>query len=314
MRIAGTSYTASMASQINLLAGRQFKLQGQAATGQSITAPEDDPAGMAQALGLQADNSSTAQYAQNISTLQNRSDLIASALQQLKTISDRVSELATESSDTVSTPTELQANATETTQLIKQAVQIMNAKDGDQYLFGGTASGQPPFVAASNANGNITGVTYQGNTSITDHEIGQNSTISIDAPGANSSGSGARGVVTDSRYGADFFNHMISLQNHLVAGDTNSIRTVDLNALGKDEDNIINQVSSNGAVQLRLETAASAASTRKSSLNASLNTVAGADLAETLTKLTQAQNAYQIALQSSASILQLRTSLLASIR
>src|SRR4051812_47343048 len=117
MRIAGTSYTNSMASQINALAGRQYKLQNQATTGQSITAPEDDPAGMAQALGLQADRSNTAQYSQNIATLQNHSDLIANALQQLKTISDRVSELATESSDTLSTPAELQANAAETTQI-----------------------------------------------------------------------------------------------------------------------------------------------------------------------------------------------------
>ena len=95
MRIAGTSYTESMANQINLLAGRQYKLQNQATTGQSITAPEDDPAGMVQALGLQADGATVAQYAKNISTLQNRSDLVASALQQLKTISDRIGELAT---------------------------------------------------------------------------------------------------------------------------------------------------------------------------------------------------------------------------
>jgi len=313
MRVAGTSYTDSMASQINLLTGRQYKLQNQATTGQRITAPEDDPAAMAQALGLQADNSSTAQYAQNISTLQNHSDLVANALQQLKTISDRVGELATQSADTLSTPAELQANASETTQLIKQAVQIMNTKDGDQYIFGGTASGQSPFVAVTDASGNVTGVTYQGNSSVTDHEIGQSSSVTVDVPGANTSGSGARGVITDSRYGADFFNHMISLQNHLLAGDTNSINTVDQPALAKDEDNIINQVSNNGAVQLRLEVAASAATTQQSSLNTSLNTVAGANLADTLTKLTQAQNAYQVALQSSASILQLRSSLLASL-
>lgn len=312
MRVAGTSYTDSMASQINLLAGRQYKLQSQATTGQSITSPEDDPAGMAQALGLQADNSSVAQYAQNISTLQNRSTLVANALQQLKTISDRVGELATQS-DSLTSPAALQANATETTQLIKHAVEIMNTKDGDQYLFAGTDSGQAPFAAATDASGNVTSVTYQGNTAVTDTEIGQNSTITVDVPGANSSGSGARGVITDSRYGADFFNHMISLQNHLLASDTSSIHSVDQPALAKDEDNIIYQVSNNGAVQSRLDVAASAATTRQSAISASLNTVAGADLAETLTKLTQAQNAYQIAMQSSASILQLRSSLLSSL-
>jgi len=313
MRIAGTSYNDSMTNQINLLVGRQYKLQSQATTGQSITAPEDDPAGMTQALGLQADNSTTTQYAQNISTLQSRSDLISSALQQLKTISDRVSELATQSADSLSSSAEMQANASETTQLINQAVQIMNTKDGDQYLFGGTASGQPPYVATTDANGNVTGVTYQGNSSVTDHEIGQNSTVTVDAPGENTSGSGASGVITDSRNGADFFNHMISLQNHLLAGDTNSINTVDQPALAKDEDNIINQISNNGAVQTRLEVAASAASTRQSSLATSLDTVAGADLADTLTKLSEAQNAYQAAMDCSSSIQKLRTSMLSSI-
>jgi flagellar hook-associated protein 3 FlgL len=312
MRIAGTSYTQSMTSQINVLAARQFKLQNQATTGQSIQAPEDDPAGMAQALGLQAESSNVAQYAENISTLQNRSALVGNALQQLKTITDRVSELATQS-DSLSSPDQLQANASETTQLIQQAVQVMNSKDGDQYLFGGTTSGQPPFVATTDANGNVTGVTYQGNTSVTENEIGQNSTVTVDVPGENNSGSGPRGLIGDSRYGADLFNHMISLQNHLLAGDTAAINTIDQPALTKDEDNLIYQVSGNGAVQSRLEVAAAMASTQQTSLTNSLSTVAGADLTQTLTQLSQAQNAYQIALQSSSTIMQLKTSLLSSL-
>jgi flagellar hook-associated protein 3 FlgL len=312
MRIAGTSYTQSMTSQINVLAARQFKLQNQATTGQSIQAPEDDPAGMAQALGLQAESSNVAQYAENISTLQNRSALVGNALQQLKTITDRVSELATQS-DSLSSPDQLQANASETTQLIQQAVQVMNSKDGDQYLFGGTTSGQPPFAATTDANGNVTGVTYQGNTSVTENEIGQNSTVTVDVPGENNSGSGPRGLIGDSRYGADLFNHMISLQNHLLAGDTAAINTTDQPALTKDEDNLIYQVSGNGAVQSRLEVAAAMASTQQTSLTNSLSTVAGADLTQTLTQLSQAQNAYQIALQSSSTIMQLKTSLLSSL-
>jgi flagellar hook-associated protein 3 FlgL len=309
MRVAGTSYTESMTNQINLLAGRQLQLQNQATTGQSVTAPADDPAAMATALGLQAQNSNIGQYGQNITTLQNRATLVGNALQQLKTITDRVSEIATQSDD-LSSPSELQANAAETTQLIQQAVQVLNSKDGDQYLFGGTASGQPPFVATTDANGNVTGVAYQGNTGVTDNEIGQNSTVSVDIPGANTSGAGARGLVTDSRYGADLFNHMISLQNNLLAGNTAAITNTDTHNLSNDSDNIIYQVSNNGAVQTRLEVAASAISTQQTALNNSLNSVAGADLTTTLSQLTQTQNAYQIALQSTSQILQLKTSLL----
>src|SRR6185312_16642118 len=136
--------------------------------------------------------------------------------------------------------------------LIKQAADIMNTKDGDSYLFGGTASDKPPYVVATDANGNVTGVTYQGNASVAETEIGQNITASVDVPGENNSGSGARGVITDSRYGADFFNHLISFQNDLLAGNTNAIMTTDTPALGKDEDNLVYQVGENGAVGARL--------------------------------------------------------------
>lgn len=312
MRIAGTSYSTSMSTQINSLAAQQFKLQNQATTGQSITAPEDDPSGMVQALGLQADSATVAQYAKNISTLQSRSDSVANALQQLKTISDRIGELSTQSDDTAS-PAQLQANAVETTQLIKQAVDIMNTKGTDGYLFGGTASDQPPYVMTTDANGNVTGVTYQGNSNVTQTEIGQNIEVSVDVPGENNSGSGARGMITDSRYGADFFNHMISFQNDLLAGDKSAIATTDRPNLSKDEDNIIYQIAENGAVGARLVASASAANTRQSSLNTSLTNVAGADLTQTITQLTQAENSYQLAMQSASSIMQLRTSLLASI-
>ena len=80
MRIAGTSFTDSMVSQLNLLSTRQYQLQNQATTGQTISAPSDDPAGMALALNLQADSSAVTQYSQNISTLQNRAAISGNAL------------------------------------------------------------------------------------------------------------------------------------------------------------------------------------------------------------------------------------------
>jgi flagellin-like hook-associated protein FlgL len=132
-------------------------------------------------------------------------------------------------------------------------------------------------------------------------------------PGANNSGSGARGVISDSRYGADFFNHLISFQNNLLANNKTAIATTDRPALSKDEDNLVYQAAENGAVGARLVASASAATAKQSSLNASLNSVAGADLTETITQLTQASNAYQIAMQSSASIMQMRTTLLSSL-
>jgi flagellar hook-associated protein 3 FlgL len=312
MRIAGTSFTDSMVSQLNLLSAREYQLQNQATTGQSISAPADDPAGIAQALDLQAQNSAVTQYAQNISTLQTNATIAGNALTSLQTITNQASEIAIQA-DGTSTPAQLQADASQVTQLIKQAAQLMNSQSGSQYLFGGTNSSQAPFTVSTDADGNVTAVNYQGNSSVAQSEIAQNTTMAVDVPGANSSGSGARGVVSDSRSGADLFNHLISLQNNLLAGNTSAITATDVPNLSKDDDNVIWQVANNGAVQSRLQAAAAFASTSQTGLQQNLSNVAGADLTQTLTQLSQEQNAYQIALQTSSQILQMQQSVLNSL-
>ena len=309
MRIAGTSYTDSLVSQLNFLTSQQYQLQSQVSTGLRIQAPEDDPAGMAQALGLETDTAAATQYAQNISTLQTGANTAYSAMQQIKTISDRAGEIAT-LADGTKTPTELQAYATEVNQLIQQAVQLANGKNGDHYIFSGTKSDTPPFSATTDASGNVTAVTYQGNTNVAQTEIAQGTTLAIDTPGANTTGSGPRGLLTDSRYGADFFNHLISLQKDLASGNTANISKVDQPALTKDEDNLIYQISNNGVLQSRLDSAATSNSNLQSSLQQSLTKVAGVDMTKAITDLSQAQSTYQAALASSSVLLQLQQTVL----
>jgi flagellar hook-associated protein 3 FlgL len=309
MRIAGPSYTASMVNQLNQLEVQQYQLQNEAATGQSIQLPSDNPTGMQTALNLQTAYSNSSQYAQNISTLQTQATTVGNAMQQLQTIVEQAGEIAT-SADGTSSSASLQADAAQVTQLIQQAVQVLNTQNGDQYVFGGTASSQPPFTLTTDANGNVTAVTYNGNTSVTQNQIAENTTIAVDVPGENNTGSGPTGLVSDSRTGTNLFNDLISLQNDLLAGNTTAISSTDGPALTTDQNNIIYQVASNGAIQSRLSLAASAASTNQTSLQESLTNVAGANLTQTLTNLTQTQNAYQAALQTTSSILQLKQYLL----
>ena len=309
MRVTGNSFTTSLINQLNSLAARQYRLQNEAASGLRIQAPSDDPTGMQQALDLQAESSAVTQFAQNITALQNRANAAYSGISALQILSNRIGDIATGVDGTTS-PSAMQADATEVTQLIQQAVQILNAKNGDQYIFGGTASGQPPFSVTTDANGNVTAVTYNGNSDVTEGQIDSGTTLAVDVPGENNTGSGARGLVADSRYGADFFAHLISLQNDLLAGDSNAVTTTDAPALQQDADNLNYHVANNGAIQARLSAAASLLSSRQDGLQTSLTNVAGANLTQTLVQLSQAQNAYQAALQSSATILQLQSSLL----
>jgi len=112
-------------------------------------------------------------------------------------------------------------------------------------------------------------------------------------------------LITDSRTGADFFNHLIALQNDLLAGNTTAIQSTDLTALQADEQNIVGQIATTGALQSRMDAAQSIAEGRSASLDKLISGQADADMATVMVQLNQAQTAYQAALQSGARLLNL---------
>jgi flagellar hook-associated protein 3 FlgL len=253
-------------------------------------------------LAVRAGNSTLNRDARNVSILRNRASTAFDSLKAIKTISDRAGEIATLADGTRS-PKELQAYAAEITQLIKRGAQLTNVQHNGDYIFSGTKTDRPPYVVATDANGNVTSVTYQGNAHIAQTGIGQGVTGAVDVPGENTTGSGPRGLITDSRNSADFFNHLISLQNHLRAGDTDAIAATDRPALGTDEDNLIFNIAENGAVQMRFDTGVSSLSTRSLSVGQLISNEADADLSQTLVQLNQTQTAYQAALQSASIVM-----------
>lgn len=304
MRVTSNTFTSDLIAQLGSLSQQQARLQSQAATGQRITLPEDDPASIGRVLNMQTEAAGVAQYQSNIQSQQQISETNFGVIQSLKKISDRAGEIATLADGTKS-PEELQAYGAEITQLIRQAVQVSNTQNNGNYLLSGTMTDTPPFALTDGADGTVAGVSYQGNSSTNQTEVAEGVTVSAQTVGANTSGSGPRGLITDDRVGADFFNHLISLQNNLLAGDANAVANTDRPALSKDEDNLLYQVASNGAVQARLETAATTATNRTSSLEKSVSQEADADLSQTLVKLSQTQTAYQAAMQTGARVLNL---------
>jgi len=307
MRVATNSYTDSMLNQFNVLKNRLSTLQNQSSTGLSVQSPSDNPTAMQNTLQYLSDKAAQTQYSSNISTLQTRATSVSNVIESIQTLTSRAAEIATSAGSGTASQSDLDNYASEVQQLIQEAAQLMNTKDSStgQYLFGGTNSTQSPYVATTDADGNITGVTYQGNSSVNQTEIASGVSVSVDVPGENTGTSGARGLITDGTSGADLFNHLIALQNDLTSGDTSTITGTDSANLQKDEDNQLYQISNNGSVQIHLTSAATFASNQSTSLDNMITNSTGASLADTLVQLTQAQTAYQAALQSSATIMQL---------
>ena len=302
MRVTANTFPNSLLDQLTSLSLRQNKLQNQAATGQRVQLPEDDPVAMRRILDLQAEGRSVGQYQRNIARLQEQAAASFDSIKGLKTTLDKAREISI-SADGVKSQEQRNIYANQVTALIKQAVQEANAKNRGDYLFSGTRSDQAAFALATDANGNVTAVTYQGNATLAESEIASGTTLSAQTVGENTSGSGPRGLITDTRSGADLFNHLISLQNNLLSGNVAAIENTDRANLGRDEDNFLFHVGSNGAIQARLSAGTARASSRGDALETLISGEADADLAQTLVRLNQTQTAYQAALQSAGKIL-----------
>jgi flagellar hook-associated protein 3 FlgL len=306
MRIASSSFSYNFLNQIQQLEQQQNTLQEQASSGLKMTLPEDNPSVMAQVLNLQSDAASNTQYQNNITQLQSAATTSGTAMSNLQTLVNQVNDIATEASSGTTASAQLSGYATEMASLIQQAVQLGNTQDSDgNYIFSGTASNTKPFVATTDTDGNITSVSYQGNTDVAESQIASSTMISAKVPGQNTSGSGAAGLFADSRTGADLFSHMIALQQDLSSGNTTAIGATDAPALSKDEDNIINQISANGVMQSALTAAGTAATAQSTNITTQISGDTNANLAQTITALDQTQTAYQAALESGTMVMKL---------
>jgi len=307
MRVATNAYTNGMLNQFNLLAAQQQNLQSQVSTGLSVSAPSDNPAAMENTLNYLSNQATQTQYSANIATLQTRATSVDSVLQSLQTISSRAGEIATSAGGATTSQSDLNNYADEVNTLINQVVNAANTKDPStgKYLFGGTASDTAPFTTTTDANGDVTAVTYNGNNAVNQAQIGAGMTASADVPGANITGTGPRGLITDSTSGADFLNHLIALRNDLTAGNTTAITNTDSANLQKDENNIAYQVANNGVLQNQLTAASNFASSSSQNLSSMISKASSADLMNTMVQLNQAQTAYQAALASGSKIMSL---------
>ncbi|MGV3754737.1 MAG: flagellin [Verrucomicrobiota bacterium] len=303
MRITFSTFPNALVPQLGTLASRQTKLQTEAATGQRVQSASDDPVAMRRVLDLQTEAQSMGQYQRNITRMQEVAGAAFTAMRSLQKVTDRASEIAT-LADGLKSPAELKIYAAEVNQLIQQAVETANTKNRGDHLFAGTKNDQPPFTTSLDAGGQVIGVTYQGNDSVAGSEITPGLTVAVQPPGVNTSGSGPQGLLADSRNGSDLFAHLLSLRDHLLAGDVTGV-AADQQNLARDEENLMQQYGLNGSVQSRLEVTSARISGQLLALESVVSQEVDADLAETLVRLNETQTAYQAALQSGSSIMRL---------
>jgi flagellar hook-associated protein 3 FlgL len=291
MRIATSTVSGGIVNQIDSLATQQAKLQNEVSTGQKISEPEDDPSGVNTALTLESELRATQQYGSNASQALTVAESSSAGLTSLKSVSDRAGELATLGTGTLGASA-MQSYGTETNQLIEQAVQTANTEFDGSYIYGGTASSTPPFTVTRDSSGDITNVTYAGNTSQASIPLSSSTSVS-----ATTDGTTNQGIAT-------FLNNLITLRDGLNNGDTTAVTNVQA-GLTDGENTIVSAIATNGGIQSRIQAAQTEQTSQTTNLQTDMSSVVDADLPTTITKLDQVQTAYQAALQSAVSTMQL---------
>jgi flagellar hook-associated protein 3 FlgL len=292
MRIATNSASEAVLTQLTKLSQRQALLQTQAATGQRIFQPEDDPAAVGRILGLETERRQIVQFQSNATRALEISQSSYAGINEMKKISDRAGELVTLGAG-ASSPDAFKAYAKEVNQLIEQAVQIGNTKFRNDYLFSGTAVTTQPYDDSNrDASGNLLSVSYAGNTTQGTVQLSENSSI---APGtSNATNTGMQ----------DFITNLIALRDALDSGSSATVSGVQP-SLEASENLLVNSLSEHGAIELRIEVNKKQQDARAQNIETLVAKDADADLASTIVRLSQTSTAYEAALSSATKILKM---------
>lgn len=291
MRIATNTIQDNILRQIQQLGVQSSKLQTQVATGQRILEANDDPAATARVLNQQSELRRVDQFDQNATRALEISQATFAGLRDVKEISDRAGELATLGRSPTS-PDALLAYSAEVNQLIEQLLQVGNTRLGNDYIFAGTAVDAPAFSATRDVNGNVTAVTYDGNTDQASIPLSEVASVT---PSSNPATNQAI---------RDLVNQLVGLRDALTANDSAGIATSQT-AIIDGEDNFVTALAATGAVQTRIEVNRAQQLNRGDNLVELIGSETTVDLPEAIVRLNQSQVAYQAALQSAANIMKI---------
>ncbi len=291
MRITNHSLSESLIRQIERRSSEQARLQAQVATGQRIAQPEDDPSAVGRVLQLESEQRRIGQFQRNADRALELSQASFSGLQQIKKVSDRVTEIGTLGTGAIS-GAEARAYASEVDQLIEQTLQLGNTRFRNDYIFAGTAVDAPPFVAARDAAGLVTGVDYAGNADRMPIQLSEHSAIEAGASGETNVGL------------RDMMNRLVALRDALLANDPAAVTTVQAGLI-ESEDLLVTSLAEHGGVDTRIEANRIQQQQRTDNLEGLVSAESELDLPAAIVRLSQSQTAYQAALQSAANIMKI---------
>jgi len=275
---------------------RLLKLQEQLATQQRVNRPSDDPLGARRGINARDAIAANDQYLTNISTV---GPLLLETETAVLTVTDvlrRARELATQGATGTNGQAQRDQIAIEVSQIIESVLNQGNLNSNGRFIFGGTRTSNPPFVATRNAGGEVTAVAYEGNDEKIEIEISDGVRVSVNETGQDVFRSNGLGSV-------DIFQTLIDLRDRLRAGDVNGLQS-SIGDLGTAQEQLLVATARMGATDNRIQRVDANIQDIKVQLLQVLSDAIDADFTEVTLELNAESNAYQAALNAASRVIQ----------
>jgi len=292
MRVTQGLMVTQALKNLNYQTRRLLKLQEQLATGLRVNTPSDDPLAARRAIDLREIMSREDQYLTNISNaglqLQETVTTVQSVVEGLQ----RAQEIALQGANGTMDQSQRDQLAIEVNQLLETVLIQANHQTNGRYIFGGTRTLSAPFMPARNAAGEITAVTYAGNSEQVSVAVGDGVSVVVNEPGQ---------MVFQSSQ--DVMQLLIDIRDDLRSSDIAGLqqRLVELDTA---QDQALVAVARIGATQNRLERLTADTEDHLQQLKIALSECVEADYAETMINFNAQTNAFQAALNASARVIQ----------
>ena len=293
MRVTNFSISDSAVINLSALRSQVEAAQQQISSGKRFTEASADPAAAHGVMQNQSQLRAVTQYQRNVNLATTRATLEESALNQLGDILSRARELAiAQATDTADAGTRSAASS-EMSQLLAQAVNLGNAKDGADYLFGGTSSSTAPY--AIDTTGATATFTVSGQpTGVRTVQVGSGQPLTPTHDGATVFGNSTAGPLKT----------LQDMAAALQANDVPTLRSL-IGASNSAFEKVQSQLGEVGARASQLQLADSNLTSLSQQLQASTSNLQDVDIEAAITMLTSRQTAYQAAMAATSRILNL---------
>jgi flagellar hook-associated protein 3 FlgL len=292
MRISDTMNTRATITNFAQLRQQVDDSQAQVSSGLRFSEASQDPSATAGVMLNNTQLNALGQFQKNADTATRRVNLEESVLSQVNTLLANAQQLAVSQATGTATLATRQTTAQAVNQLLAQAVQLSNTKDGNEYLFGGTNSATQPFSVDTSGAAYVFTIANPPPTGSRQVEIAPGQRIPTNHDGTQVFGTAASGPLAA----------LQSLAAALQGGTQAAVENT-LGDLNTQLTNVQSLVGQTGAWANRLQITGSNITAFTNQLTANNATLQDVDIETAMTNLTGRQTAYQAAMAATSRVM-----------